>query len=78
MIIEQLCKKFNIKFVILRFGTVYGERANKFNIKNFVDNAKKYKKIFRNTRVSGVIVTALMAQSSTKIKNTGINLQIKE
>jgi len=51
MIIEQLCKKFNIKFVILRFGTVYGERANKFNtVKNFVDNAKKYKKIFRNTQ----------------------------
>ena len=45
MIIEQLCKKFNIKFVILRFPC-YGERANKFNtLKNFVDNAKKYKKI---------------------------------
>ena len=31
MIIESICKKYNIKFVILRFGTVYGERANKFN-----------------------------------------------
>ena len=51
MIIEQLCKKFNIKFVILRFGTVYGERANKFNtVKNFIDSAKKYKKIIRNTQ----------------------------
>ena len=50
MIIESVCKKYNIKFVILRFGTVYGERANKFNtVKNFIDQAKKNKKIFRNT-----------------------------
>ena len=51
MIIESICKKYNIKFVILRFGTVYGERANKFNtVKNFIDQAKKNKKIFRNTQ----------------------------
>ena len=51
MIIERICKKYNIKFVILRFGTVYGERANKFNtVKNFIDEAKKYKNIFRNTQ----------------------------
>ena len=50
MIIESICKKYNIKFVILRFGTVYGERANKFNtVKNFVDQAKKNKKILRDT-----------------------------
>ena len=51
MIIERICKKYNIKFVILRFGTVYGERANKFNtVKNFIDKAKKYKKVLRNTQ----------------------------
>ena len=51
MIIESICKKYNIKYVILRFGTVYGERANKFNtVKNFIDQAKKNKKIFRNTQ----------------------------
>ena len=50
MIIESICKKYNIKFVILRFGTVYGERANKFDtVKNFVDQAKKNKKILRDT-----------------------------
>ena len=42
MIIERICRKFGIKFVILRFGTVYGERASKFNtVQNFIDDAKK-------------------------------------
>jgi UDP-glucose 4-epimerase len=51
MIIERICKKYDIKFVILRFGTVYGERANKFNtVKNFIDEAKRNKNIFRNTQ----------------------------
>ena len=51
MIIEQLCRKFNMKFVILRFGTVYGERANKFNsIQNYINTAKKKCKIFRETK----------------------------
>ena len=51
MIIESICKKYNIKFVILRFGTVYGERANKFNtVQNFIDDAKKTLKIFRETK----------------------------
>ncbi len=51
MIIERLCKKFNLKYVMLRFGTVYGERANKFNtVKKFVDDAISYKKIFRETK----------------------------
>ena len=55
IIIERLCKKYNFKYVILRFGTVYGERANSFNtIKNFVDNAKKKLKIFRETKGDGV------------------------
>ena len=51
MIIEKLCKKFKLRFVILRFGTVYGERANKFNtVQNFIDDAKKKFKIYRETK----------------------------
>ena len=50
MIIEQLCKKFNIKFVILRFGTVYGERANKFNTVKILLIVQKNIKIIRNTQ----------------------------
>jgi len=50
MIIEKICRKSNLKFVILRFGTVYGERANSFNtVQNFIRSAKKNKKIFRET-----------------------------
>ena len=51
MIIERLCNKFKLGFVILRFGTVYGERANKFNtVQNFIDDAKKKFKIYRETK----------------------------
>ncbi len=51
MLLERLCKKYKIKFVILRFGTVYGERANKFNtVLNFINDAKKKKKIYRETK----------------------------
>ena len=51
MIIERLCKKFKLRFVVLRFGTVYGERANKFNtVQNFIDDAKKKFKIYRETK----------------------------
>ncbi len=51
MIIERICRKFKLKFVILRFGTVYGERANKFNtVQNFIENAKKKFKIYRETK----------------------------
>ena len=51
MILERLCKKFKIKFVILRFGTVYGERSNKFNtVNNFIIDAKRKKKIYRGTK----------------------------
>ena len=50
MIVERICKKFGIKFVVLRFGTVYGERANKFNtVQNFIDDAKNTLRIFRET-----------------------------
>ncbi len=51
MIIERLCKKFNIKYVILRFGTVYGDRANKFNtVQKYINDAKEKSKIFRDTK----------------------------
>jgi UDP-glucose 4-epimerase len=51
MILERLCKKFKIKFVILRFGTVYGERSNKFNtVNNFINDASRKKRIYRETK----------------------------
>jgi len=51
MIIENICKKYNIKFIILRFGTVYGGRANKFNtVNNYIELAKTKKRIFRETQ----------------------------
>lgn len=51
MIIEKLCKKHSLNYVILRFGTVYGTRANKFNtVQNFINEAKLKKKIYRETK----------------------------
>ena len=51
MIIERICKKFDLKFVILRFGSVYGGVANSFNtIQKFIKSAKVKKKIFRDTK----------------------------
>ena len=76
MIIEKLCKKFNIKYVILRFGTVYGERANKFNtVRNFIDSAKKNLRIFRTTRGNEVrsyihVKDAIKIIIESKKKNT--------
>jgi len=50
MLIERFCKKYKIKFIILRFGTVYGERANNFNtVQKFINDATSRKKIIRNT-----------------------------
>ena len=43
--------QYQIKFVILRFGTVYGERANKFNtVQNYINDAKNKLKIVRETQ----------------------------
>ncbi len=51
MIIEKICKKFNLKYVILRFGTIYGERANSFNtVQNYINKAKVNKKISRESK----------------------------
>jgi len=50
MLIERFCKKYKIKFVILRFGTIYGERANDFNtVQKFINDATSSKKIVRNS-----------------------------
>ena len=79
MIIERLCKKFKIKYVILRFGTVYGERANEFNtVRSFIDDAKKNLRIFRTTRGNEVRsyihvkdVTKIIIKSTKKIYENG-------
>lgn len=48
MIIERYCEKYPLKFIILRFGSLYGSRSNKFNpIGNFIIQAIKQKKITR-------------------------------
>tara|TARA_X000000368_G_scaffold367211_1_gene314409 strand:- start:600 stop:1490 length:891 start_codon:yes stop_codon:yes gene_type:complete len=48
-IIEEYEKEYNIKYTILRFGSLYGPRANKFNaINKFLFQALKYNKITRN------------------------------
>jgi len=50
MLIERYAKAYGINYIILRFGTVYGPRANSFNtVNNYVKSAKKYKKILRNS-----------------------------
>ena len=44
--IEEYKKKYKLNFTILRFGTVYGERASKENsIDKIINNALKKKKI---------------------------------
>ena len=41
--IEEYYKRYKLNFTILRFGTIYGTRANKENtINNIIDNAIKY------------------------------------
>jgi len=47
-IIEEYEREFNLNYTILRFGSLYGPRANKFNaINNFLMSAIKDKKIIR-------------------------------
>ncbi len=44
--IEEYYKRYKLNFTILRFGTIYGTRANKENtINNIIDNANKFKKV---------------------------------
>ncbi len=46
--IEEYQREFSIDYTILRFGSLYGPRANKFNgIQNFLIDALKNKKILR-------------------------------
>tara|TARA_B100000886_G_C20425996_1_gene494017 strand:- start:4566 stop:5432 length:867 start_codon:yes stop_codon:yes gene_type:complete len=50
MLVENYSKKYNFKFVTLRFGSIYGDRANKFNtISNFILEGIKTKKIIRKS-----------------------------
>ena len=61
MIIENICKKYNIKFIILRFGTIYGGRANKFNtINNYIELAKTKKKYLEKLRVKRLEVISML------------------
>ena len=47
-LIEEYGKEFNLNYTILRFGSLYGPRANKFNgIRDFLTQALKNKKIVR-------------------------------
>ena len=48
--IKRYSKKYNLEYNILRFGSIFGENANKFNtINQIINNYKKRKKILRNT-----------------------------
>ena len=71
MIIENYCKKYGMKFVILRFGSIYGSRANYFNtIQNFVKSAIENKKITRNSNgreIRNFINVSDVAKICTKI-----------
>lgn len=47
-IIEEYQREFNLKYTILRFGSLYGPRANEFNgIRDFLNQALDNKKIIR-------------------------------
>lgn len=47
-IIEEYQRKFDLDYTILRYGSLYGPRANEFNgIRNFLNQALKNKKIVR-------------------------------
>ena len=44
--IERFCKKFNLKYTILRFGSLYGNGSDKSNgINKIIDHALKKKKL---------------------------------
>ena len=48
-IIEEYNNQYNLDYTILRFGSLYGPRANEFNaIRSFIEEALKNGKITRN------------------------------
>tara|TARA_B100000780_G_scaffold278023_1_gene250244 strand:- start:1385 stop:2275 length:891 start_codon:yes stop_codon:yes gene_type:complete len=50
MLIERYANKFNLKYTIIRFGSLYGEKSNYFNtVKNIITQGLKTNKILRNT-----------------------------
>lgn len=49
MLIENYYKLYNLEYIILRFGSLYGPNSNDFNfISNVIKQAKKINKIYRN------------------------------
>ena len=51
MLIEKYYEKYGLKYLILRFGTIYGTRANNFNtVQKYINEAKTENKITRNTK----------------------------
>ena len=47
-IVEEYQKEFDLDYTILRYGSLYGPRANEFNfISNALSQASKYRKIVR-------------------------------
>ena len=51
MLIERYSKKFNLKYSILRFGSIYGTNSNNFNtIKKLITQGIREKKITRYTK----------------------------
>ena len=56
MLIEKYARKFGLKYTIIRFGSLYGEKSNYFNtIKNLISQGIKQKRIIRNTEGNEII-----------------------
>ena len=50
MLIERYAKKFGLRYTIVRFGSLYGEKSNYFNnIKNLISQGLNNNKIIRNS-----------------------------
>ncbi len=83
MLIEKYYEKYGLKYLILRFGTIYGTRANNFNtVQKYINEAKTENKITRNTKgneIRSYIHIADVAKIckkliSRKYKNTYYNI----
>ena len=77
-LIEEYKNIFNLNYTILRFGSLYGLRANHFNaINNFVIQAIKYNKIERNKTLFIIPAVSLDSISCPKGFNTLFNKGLK-
>lgn len=81
--IDEYNKRFNLNFTILRFGTIYGTRANRENsINNIINDAIKLKKVIyqgnkRNLREYINVYDAAKASEkiiSSKYKNKYVTI----